>query len=75
MNKLVKELIDLRAELLRMGMKKTALEKLRPFAIPVGEARRFQEAVGSDQPPAKVGQRCELMGFRVIICEDLERLI
>lgn len=75
MNELVKELVDLRGELLRLGMKKTEIIKLPPFAIPVGRARRFQEAVGTDQPPVKVGARCELMGFRVIICEDLERLI
>lgn len=75
MNPLVKELIDFRAELLRLGMKETTIKKMRPLAIPVGEARRFQEAVGSDQPPVKIGARCELMGFNVIICDDLERLI
>lgn len=74
MNKLVQELIDFRSELLRLGMKKSDITKMRPLAIPVGEARRFQEAVGSDQPPARVGARCELMGFNVIICDDLERL-
>ena len=75
MNPLVQELIDFRGELLRLGMKKSDISKMRALAIPVGEARRFQEAVGSDQPPVNVGARCELMGFNVIICDDLERLI
>ena len=74
-NELVQELIDLRSELLRAGVKKTVIQNMRPLAIPVGEARRFQIAVGSDQPPVRIGTRCELMGFRVIICEDLERLV
>lgn len=75
MNKLVRELIDFRGELLRLGMKATDIKKMRALAIPVGEARRFQQAVGSDQPPVNIGARCELMGFNVIICDDLERLV
>ncbi len=75
MHKLADELIEYKALLAKAGVKQHEIRKMRPIGISVNEVRRFQQAVGSDQPSVKAGARCELLGVPVIVLHadgDLE---